>query len=132
MRRKRKCHVICSAQFRLIDINIIECSIFSNVWIGRAYRYSGLIRALRMIAEETLRFLLEYTEFCLEDTMDESKYVCEVWGKQEWFIMTGESWTKLLKNCENCQKTRSGRGEDNEGIFNTGLQNHREHEDGTT
>ena len=35
-----------------------------------AYRYLGLTGALRTIAEETIRFLLEHTEFCLEEAME--------------------------------------------------------------
>ena len=35
-----------------------------------AYRYPGLTGALRTIAEETIRFLLEHTEFCLEEAME--------------------------------------------------------------
>lgn len=37
---------------------------------------------------------------------DANEYVSEVWGKQEWFIMTGENRTSLLKSCGHCQKTR--------------------------
>lgn len=35
-----------------------------------AYRYLGLTGALRTIAEETIRFLLEHIEICLEEAME--------------------------------------------------------------